>query len=71
MKVSHLQEELEKLLNWSKYGCGNHGCRIYKPKGMGTNGSCQCSPYAFGERMLYLASELEKDGKYGRFEAET
>ena len=23
-------------------GCGNHGCRIEKPTGMGTNGRCNC-----------------------------
>jgi hypothetical protein len=23
-------------------GCGNHGCKIAKPRGMGTNGPCVC-----------------------------
>lgn len=23
-------------------GCGNHGCKIAKPDGMGTNGPCAC-----------------------------
>ena len=23
-------------------GCGNHGCHVQKPKGLGTNGICTC-----------------------------
>jgi len=33
-----LRDELTVL------GCGNHGCVVAKPKGMGTNGPCRCLP---------------------------
>jgi hypothetical protein len=26
----------------SELGCGDHGCVVQKPKGMGTNGGCRC-----------------------------
>lgn len=32
-------------------GCSNHNCLIEKPKGMGTNGNCNC--------LKPLGSELE------------
>jgi hypothetical protein len=39
-----LIHSLEMLLKQMKYGCGNHGCVIRPPKGMGTNSICRCYP---------------------------
>lgn len=33
-----LVEAVEKFMN----GCGNHGCKVKVPVGMGTNGPCTC-----------------------------
>lgn len=36
-------------------GCGNHSCRIEKPKGMGTNAGCSClDGLAFEQRSKIL-----------------
>jgi hypothetical protein len=37
---------------------------------MGTNATCQCTPHAFSERLLWLAAEIEPTNKYARFEKE-
>ena len=71
MTLRDFQKELESIYNWSTKGCGNHGCVINPPKGMGTNASCQCYPQAFaagkaarapshlaGHRRLYLCQCL-------------
>lgn len=68
MKLSDLKHEIHQLDHWAHHGCGNHGCRIKPPVGMGTNAGCQCNPHAFAERLLWLACELDKAGKYGRWE---
>ena len=37
-KAEKACEEMRILIN----GCGNHGCFINPPKGMATNGPCEC-----------------------------
>lgn len=70
MTLKELQVELERIARWSINGCTNHGCVISPPKGMGTNATCQCTPHAFSERLLWLAAEIEPTNKYARFEKE-
>jgi len=41
-------------------GCGNHGCQIKQPTGMGTNSSCRCNPSVFAEELFYIGLELER-----------
>lgn len=67
ISLEDFQKEMEKLHHWSQHGCTNHGCRIEPPKGMGTNSTCHCTPRAFAEHLLWLACELDKHGKYGRW----
>lgn len=61
MKLSNLIDSLEKLTARLRYGCGNHGCVIYNPKGMGTNMICKCYPREIAAKLLNLAAELELD----------
>ena len=43
-------------------GCSNHGCIIEKPRGMGTNGSCQCLLNMSRTQLTILQSRLaDKD----------
>ena len=70
MNLTALQKEMEELNFWAKHGCTNHGCKIEPPRGMGTNSTCQCTPHAFSERLLWLAAELDKGGKYAQWEKE-
>lgn len=38
-----LDEAIEALrAAWPEHGCGDHGCAVRKPQGMGTNGGCRC-----------------------------
>jgi len=41
-------------------GCGNHGCRINPPKGMGTNAGCQCTPQRIAKDLLQIAILIEE-----------
>lgn len=67
MTLSDFQSQIEKISRWARHGCSNHGCMIDPPKGMGTNSTCQCTPRAFSESLLWMACELDKHGKYGRW----
>jgi len=39
-----LVERLQLIISKMLRGCGNHGCVIQSPQGMGTNGACRCRP---------------------------
>ncbi len=67
ISLADFQKEMNILNEWAKHGCSNHGCMIEPPKGMGTNSSCKCTPRVFAESLLWLACELDKHGKYGRW----
>jgi hypothetical protein len=72
VKISELQNEVRRLEVWSRIGCGNHGCVIHAPVGMGTNSTCVCTPTAFQIQLQWLANEVNKTGnRYARFDAET
>ena len=44
-------------------GCGNHGCHVQKPEGLGTNGLCTCMNWR-GQRYVHelrqRIAELER-----------
>ena len=41
-------------------GCSNHGCYIEKPKGMGTNGRCNCLRPLGPERERIIRRKLSE-----------
>jgi len=41
-------------------GCGNHGCFIKKPKGIGTNGPCHCLRLLGKKNELALKRKLSQ-----------
>ena len=61
--IEDLSESVERLARRLKYGCGNHGCRINPPKGMGTNAVCRCSPREISKLLLDLAALTEEMGR--------
>ncbi len=63
MSKQDLIEDVKKLVSHLKYGCGNHGCIINPPKGMGTNMSCKCSALNFSRILLVLAEQVEAMGR--------
>lgn len=63
MPLKDFQAEIVKLSEWAQRGCSDGGCQIEKPKGMHTNGGCQCSPREFAKHLLWLAREVEKYGR--------
>lgn len=54
-----LREELAMLLLWMTKGCGNHGCRVAKVKGQGTNGPCRCNPREVTDALLNLTTKVD------------
>jgi len=70
MRIPDLQKQIATLYVWSQNGCGNHGCRIKKPVGMGTNSTCSCNPDAFKTALWSMLLALDKDhpSKYSSFD---
>jgi len=68
MTLIEFQAKMSDLNQWAQHGCTDSNCRIERTPGMATNGGCQCSPRAFAEHLLALACELDKGGKYARWE---
>lgn len=64
MNKSEIIADLKFIEDRIRNGCGNHGCRILKPTGQGTNASCSCRK----ELMDLLMSILERVKKLGRNE---
>lgn len=60
MNLTYVQAQIESLDSQLRYGCGNHGCRIKSPTGMGTNSLCQCTPYEIRRQLLSLADQFSK-----------
>lgn len=60
--IEDLSESIDRLARLLKYGCGNHGCRIKPPKGMGTNAVCKCNPHRISRLLLDLAALTEQMG---------
>lgn len=60
MTPSEIADSLDQLSRKLRVGCGNHGCRISPPEGMGTNSICQCMPIKFAKEFLELATVCEE-----------
>lgn len=64
--VKFTREDLQESLNYLQlqllHGCGNHGCVINQPKGLGTNSVCNCRPKVFVKTLLNLAMLTEEMG---------
>ena len=59
MQVIDYQLFIKKLYEQSMYGCGNHGCLIKRPIGMGTNASCRCSKKEIARNLKRIVQLLE------------
>jgi hypothetical protein len=42
----------------SSKGCGDHGCFVEKPTGMGTNGSCRCPAWKLQREIFRLRAQV-------------
>ena len=45
-------------------GCGNHGCRISPPKGMGGNGRCMCGDVRMQRNIHVLKRRIAELERY-------
>ena len=61
--IDDIRQAIKQLDRQLTYGCGNHGCRIKPPVGMGTNASCRCTPIDMANRLLNLSLFLEEMGR--------
>lgn len=65
--LKQFQQEIQTLNDWAQHGCSDGYCQIERKGGMHTNASCTCNPRDFAERLLWLACELDRHRKYGRW----
>lgn len=63
MKLEHLRESVSALERQLRLGCGNNGCVIYPPKGLGTNSICRCRPSNIIADLLDMALWVESGGR--------
>jgi hypothetical protein len=61
-KLSDLLRSVNDLHDKLVYGCGNHGCVIKPPAGMGTNAICRCRPKHIAAVLGRLADAVESAG---------
>ena len=61
--IDDLRKAVRQLDYQLTYGCGNHGCRIKPPSGMGTNAICQCTPLKISNHLLNLSLFIEEMGR--------
>lgn len=59
--IEHMEGNLDQRLSEAT-GCSNHGCVIYKPKGMGTNGGCNCSASKLRAYVRDLKAKVVEQG---------
>jgi len=59
MTLRQGQDWLQGLADRLHGGCGNHGCVIRPPHGLGTNASCRCRPKDFARDLRQLAAALD------------
>lgn len=71
MTLEAFQKEMRDLNEWAQHGCLDGGCQISPPKSICTNGGCRCRPWYFSERLLWLAAEVDRYGRSGRWEKST
>lgn len=45
-------------------GCGDHGCVIKKPTGMGTNGGCRCKDHRSKVNLIFSRLATLPEGTY-------
>lgn len=60
--LDDLLSSVTNLRNQVLHGCGNHGCIIKPPSGMGTNSTCRCQPYRIAKDLRRLADAVDKNG---------
>lgn len=60
----HFAERLKNIVKRLEYGCGNHGCKIKKPVGQGTNAPCNCKPRFIADELLDIANDLSLQGRW-------
>lgn len=59
MTLTQARNTIDDIQARMHLGCGNHGCCIQAPIGMGTNSVCRCTPREIARRLRWLAQELE------------
>ena len=60
--LADLLHSVAMLHNQVLHGCGNHGCVIKPPSGMGMNAGCRCQPYRIARDLRQLAEAVERSG---------
>lgn len=66
MEAIQLAELLNLVDKRLRHGCGNHGCSVKPPKGMGTNAVCKCDPASIARMLRSFATLCDiqvKDNK--------
>jgi len=64
---AEIKMDLQAVLTIFERGCGDSLCALQKPKGMQTNGGCQCSPRSIAEKLMEIAVSLEAHGRHWKY----
>lgn len=59
MSKDEISRRLHAISMQLVLGCGNYGCRIFKPKGQATNASCGCSRKLIARELIDLSEEID------------
>ena len=60
--LADLRRRLSKLQDQLTHGCGNNGCIIKHPSGMGTNANCRCQPYQIARDLRKMSEAVSQLG---------
>lgn len=60
--LADLINSVARLHNQLLHGCGNHGCVIKPPTGIGTNAICRCRPDQIARDLKKLSQAVDRVG---------
>jgi hypothetical protein len=60
--LDDLIQSVTRLHNQLLNGCGNHGCVIKQPTGIGTNAICRCRPDQIARDLKKLSQAVDRAG---------
>ena len=60
-QAAKLAESLDAVTRQLRNGCGNHGCVINPPKGVGTNAICRCRKEAIIRNVEFILDAFNRN----------
>lgn len=67
-RLQQVKRDLDEIQKRLTSGCGNHGCVVKRPVGMGTNSACKCTPFAIARALQWTAEAIKRGGHPSKWE---